>query len=137
MLSGIGRPDELAQLGIDPVAESPGVGLNLSDHPACGAVYLASREDSLFGAMNPDNLASLATGGRGPLTSSIAEAGGFWRTRGGLGAPESSSTASRPSSSRRGSFRATRTVLPSPRTSPSRSAAAGSCSCRRTRPPSR
>jgi choline dehydrogenase-like flavoprotein len=88
MLSGIGRPDELAQFGIDPVAESPGVGLNLSDHPACGAVYLASREDSLFGAMNPDNLASLATGGRGPLTSSIAEAGGFWRTRGGLDAPD-------------------------------------------------
>jgi choline dehydrogenase-like flavoprotein len=88
MLSGIGRPDELAQLGIDPVAESPGVGLNLSDHPACGAVYLESREDSLFGAMNPDNLASLATHGRGPLTSNIAEAGGFWRTRGGLDAPD-------------------------------------------------
>ena len=88
MLSGIGRPDELAQLQIDPVAESPGVGLNLSDHPACGAVYLASREDSLFGAMNPDNLASLAASGRGPLTSSIAEAGGFWRTRGGLDAPD-------------------------------------------------
>ena len=88
MLSGIGRPDELAQLQIDPVAESPGVGLNLSDHPACGAVYLALHEDSLFGAMNPDNLASLAASGRGPLTSSIAEAGGFWRTRGGLDAPD-------------------------------------------------
>jgi choline dehydrogenase len=88
MLSGIGRSAELAQLGIEPVAESPGVGLGLSDHPACGAVYLASREDSLFGAMNPDNLASLATGGRGPLTSSIAEAGGFTRTRGGLDGPD-------------------------------------------------
>jgi choline dehydrogenase len=88
MLSGIGRPDELAQLQIEPVAESPGVGRGLSDHPACGAVYLTSREDSLFGAMNADNLASLATGGRGPLTSSIAEAGGFVRTRDGLDAPD-------------------------------------------------
>ena len=88
MLSGIGRPDELAQLRIDAVAASPGVGLNLSDHPVCGAVYLATREDSLFGAMNPDNLASLETGGRGPLTSSIVEAGGFTRTRGDLDAPD-------------------------------------------------
>ena len=88
MLSGIGRPDELAQLQIDPVAESRSVGLNLSDHPACGAVYLASREGSLFGAMNPDNVASLQAGGGGPLTSSIAEAGGFGRTRGGLDAPD-------------------------------------------------
>ena len=52
---------------IDPRGRSrPGIGLNLSDHPACGAVYLASREDSLFGAMNPANLASLEAGGRGP-----------------------------------------------------------------------
>lgn len=88
MLSGLGRPDELAGLQIDPVAESPGVGLNLSDHPVCGAVYLAAREGSLLEAMNPDNLARLVTAGRGPLTSSIAEAGGFTRTRGDLHAPD-------------------------------------------------
>lgn len=32
--SGIGDADELASLGIDPVAVVPGVGANLSDHPA-------------------------------------------------------------------------------------------------------
>ena len=32
--SGIGDPDELASLGVDPVASVPGVGANLCDHPA-------------------------------------------------------------------------------------------------------
>jgi choline dehydrogenase len=32
--SGIGRADELARLGLDPLAVVPGVGANLSDHPA-------------------------------------------------------------------------------------------------------
>jgi choline dehydrogenase len=39
MLSGIGRPDELAQLQIAAVAESAEIGLNLSDHPTAGVVY--------------------------------------------------------------------------------------------------
>jgi choline dehydrogenase len=32
--SGVGDPEELARLGIEPVAKVPGVGANLSDHPA-------------------------------------------------------------------------------------------------------
>lgn len=36
--SGIGDADELASLGIDPVAVLPGVGANLSDHPALAIV---------------------------------------------------------------------------------------------------
>jgi choline dehydrogenase len=32
--SGIGDPDELAGLGVEPIAAVPGVGANLSDHPA-------------------------------------------------------------------------------------------------------
>jgi choline dehydrogenase len=88
MLSGIGRPDELAALQIDPVAEVPGVGENLSDHPVCGSIYLASREDSLFGAMNPENLALFESQRRGPLTTNGVESGGFVRTRGGLDAPD-------------------------------------------------
>ena len=35
-LSGIGRPDELALLQVPTVAEVPGVGLGLQDHPAVG-----------------------------------------------------------------------------------------------------
>jgi choline dehydrogenase len=88
MLSGIGRPSELAALQIPPVAEVPGIGLNLIDHPMSGVVYLSDREGSLFGALNEQNLAQFQTTGRGPLTSNAAEAGGFVRTRAGLHAPD-------------------------------------------------
>jgi choline dehydrogenase-like flavoprotein len=88
MLSGIGRPNELAALQIPPVAEVPGVGLNLVDHPVSGVVYLSDREGSLFGALNEHNLALFQTKGRGPLTSNAAEAGAFVRTRAGLDAPD-------------------------------------------------
>lgn len=88
MLSGIGRPDELAALQIPPVAEVPGVGLNLIDHPVSGVVYLSHRAGSLFGALNEQNMAQFQTQGRGPLTSNAAEAGGFVRTCEGLDAPD-------------------------------------------------
>jgi choline dehydrogenase len=87
MLSGIGRPDELAALQISPIAESPGVGLNLHDHPVTGVIYLC-REGSLFGAMNEANMVSFQTSGQGPLTSNGVESGGFARTRDGLDAPD-------------------------------------------------
>ena len=88
MLSGIGRPDELAELQIEPVAESPEMGLNLHDHPNIGAVWGIDEEISLFGALNEENLALFEAEGRGPLTSNVAEAGGFMRTRDDLEAPD-------------------------------------------------
>jgi choline dehydrogenase len=88
MLSGLGRPAELEQLQIEVVAELPAVGLNLHDHPNAGAVFGIADEVSLFGAMNEANLAMFASEGRGPLTSNVAEAGGFARTRPGLPAPD-------------------------------------------------
>jgi choline dehydrogenase-like flavoprotein len=88
MLSGIGRPDELAPLQIEPVAEVPGVGLGLHDHPVSGATWLSGREDSLFGAMNAQNMALFQNEQRGPLTSNGVESGGFIRTREGLDAPD-------------------------------------------------
>jgi choline dehydrogenase len=39
MLSGIGPTDHLVDLGIEVVADLPGVGANLHDHPMCGVVY--------------------------------------------------------------------------------------------------
>jgi choline dehydrogenase-like flavoprotein len=87
MLSGIGRPDELAGLQIDPVAELPGVGQNLSDHPMPPLTYLA-REGSLFGAMSPANLERFESDRRGPLTSNGVESGGFVRTSDDLDAPD-------------------------------------------------
>ncbi|HZB06878.1 MAG TPA: GMC family oxidoreductase N-terminal domain-containing protein, partial [Thermoleophilaceae bacterium] len=88
MLSGLGRPAELADLQIEVVAELPEIGLNLHDHPNAGAVYSIDEEISLFGALNEENLALFEGEGRGPLTSNVAEAGGFMRTRDGLDAPD-------------------------------------------------
>ena len=88
MLSGLGRPEELMELQIEVVAELPEIGLNLHDHPNAGAVYGIDEEISLFGALNEENLALFEGEGRGPLTSNVAEAGGFLRTREGLDAPD-------------------------------------------------
>jgi choline dehydrogenase len=41
MLSGIGPADELRALGIDPVADLPGVGRNLQDHVVVAMMYRA------------------------------------------------------------------------------------------------
>ncbi len=87
MLSGVGRAEELELLQIPLVAESPEIGTNLQDHPNAGCVWLTDREDSLFGALNEENLA-LFEQGEGPLTSTVAEVGGFARTREGLPAPD-------------------------------------------------
>ena len=39
LLSGIGPAGQLRALGIDPVADLPGVGENLQDHPIALACY--------------------------------------------------------------------------------------------------
>jgi choline dehydrogenase-like flavoprotein len=85
--SGIGRPDELTALMIEPQHELPGVGLNLHDHPNGGVNYACDEPVSLKDALTEENMALLAQG-QGPLTSNLAEAGGFHRTRGGLDAPD-------------------------------------------------
>ncbi len=42
MLSGVGPATRLKALGIDPVADLPGVGENLQDHPAVKATYTSA-----------------------------------------------------------------------------------------------
>jgi choline dehydrogenase len=86
MLSGIGPPDELRGLGIEPLADLP-VGRNLQDHPVATLVWQASGE-SLAAAMSPANAERFEREGRGPLTSSVVEAGAFVRTRTELDAPD-------------------------------------------------
>ena len=86
LLSGIGPAAGLAPLGIAPVHELP-VGENLQDHPAVFLTWFTDTP-SLFGAATADNAALLTQEGRGPLTSNVAEAGGFIRTRPGLDAPD-------------------------------------------------
>jgi choline dehydrogenase len=86
-LSGIGRPDELALLQIPVVAEVAGVGLALQDHPTMGATWVCEEPVSLKDALTDENLA-LWIGGGGPLSSNVAECGGFLRTRDDLTAPD-------------------------------------------------
>jgi choline dehydrogenase len=80
MLSGIGDPDHLAEHGIEPRAERPGVGRNLQDHLFAFNVYRTSAEDTLDDAGGLVDLAKYFLFKRGPLTSNGAEAGGFVRT---------------------------------------------------------
>ena len=85
MLSGIGRPDDLASFGIPVVVDLP-VGTHLQDHPLLPISYLTN-EKSLFGAGSTEDVA-LYQQGRGPLTSNIAEGGVFLSTLGDETVPD-------------------------------------------------
>jgi choline dehydrogenase-like flavoprotein len=86
MLSGIGPEDQLTPLGIE-LREALPVGEGLQDHCMAQVNYLTD-EQSLFMVATPENFALLESEGRGPLTSNIPEAAGFFRTRPGLDAPD-------------------------------------------------
>jgi choline dehydrogenase-like flavoprotein len=86
MLSGIGLAEELEPFGIAVRQELP-VGRNLQDHLMVNVNYLSS-VPALFGIFTPENFSLLHEEGRGPLTSNLPEAGGFFRTRPGLPAPD-------------------------------------------------
>ena len=88
MLSGIGPADELSALGIDVRLDQPAVGGNLQDHLNAGIILFTDDPTTLETAETEENVALLQTQGRGPLTSNIAESGGFWRTRDGIDAPD-------------------------------------------------
>ena len=86
MLSGIGPAADLAMLQI-PVREDLPVGIGLQDHPMTLMTWFTDTE-TLMSALTPENVGLLQSEGRGPLTSNIGEAGGFFRTRPGLKAPD-------------------------------------------------
>ena len=86
MLSGIGPADDLGFFGIEVRQDLP-VGHNLQDHCMVNVNYLTD-EPGLFGIFTPENFALLESEGRGPLTSNYPEAGGFFRTRSDLPAPD-------------------------------------------------
>jgi choline dehydrogenase len=88
MLSGIGPADDLREHGIPVVAESPGVGGNLSDHPIVTGMWSTPRSRGLWEMAGPRNLARWQLMHSGPLTSNVAEAGGFWRSDPTLPAPD-------------------------------------------------
>ena len=68
--------------------DQPAVGGNLQDHLNAGIILFTDDPTTLETAETEENVALLQTQGRGPLTSNIAESGGFWRSRDGIDAPD-------------------------------------------------
>ncbi len=88
MLSGIGPANRLEALDIPVAVDLPGVGENLQDHLVLPVAWECRKPISLAGAGNLRNLLIFAALGRGPLTSNLAEAGGFARTTADLEMPD-------------------------------------------------
>ena len=87
-LSGIGPPEHLREIGIDVVHALPGVGENLLDHLVNGLLLRTEGVETLASAESLRNLARWAFRGRGPLTSNLAEAAAFVRSRPDAAAPD-------------------------------------------------
>jgi choline dehydrogenase len=88
MLSGIGPAEELRRLGISVIHDLPGVGKNLQDHPAVVVAYTCVKPVSLLNAGTIQNFIRYALFKNGPLTSNLAEAGGFLKTSSACPAPD-------------------------------------------------
>ena len=87
MLSGIGEPKDLRDLGIDVLADSPEVGRNMLDHLMTPLGFDVP-DDSLWAAEKPLQLANYLLRRRGMLTSNVGEAYGFVRSRPELELPD-------------------------------------------------
>jgi choline dehydrogenase len=88
MLSGIGPADHLRQHGIYVIADVPAVGANLIDHPSVPVLWSTPRLKGLWESTGNSGFARWRLTHRGPLTSNIAEAGGFARSDPRLTAPD-------------------------------------------------
>jgi len=88
MLSGIGPADHLSEVGVPVAHELDGVGQNLQDHPFVVCIFESTAGGSLLDAEHPRYLAEYLLRRSGPLTSSVAEAFAFVRSRAGLPAPD-------------------------------------------------
>jgi choline dehydrogenase len=90
MLSGIGPADHLREVGVGGgvVVDNPAVGANLQDHPYVVCVWESTAAESLYGADKPKPLLEWLLRRSGPLTSTVAEAFAFVRSRPGLPAAD-------------------------------------------------
>jgi len=92
MLSGIGDAEELKAFGIPVVVDLPAVGKNLQDHLDITLLHLANDRSSIGIAVSfiPRAVAgafSYGLRGSGFLTSNVAEAGGFVKSKPSLDRP--------------------------------------------------
>ena len=77
MLSGIGPADHLREHGIDVIADVPGVGQNLQDHPAMMLSWATKHASSKLRRSRRVNKLAYKMIKRGKLASPLAEGGGF------------------------------------------------------------
>ena len=88
LLSGVGPAAQLQEHGIPVVHDLPGVGENLQDHPYVSCVWDVPGGGSLADAEKPKAVLEYLLRRSGPLSSSVAEAFAFVRSRPGLPAPD-------------------------------------------------
>jgi choline dehydrogenase-like flavoprotein len=93
MLSGVGDGAALAKHGIVPVHHLPGVGQNLQDHP--DFVFGFTSDAPYFAGLSFSGIKRIFKGfaqyrreRRGPMTSNVAECGGFLKTRPDIDVPD-------------------------------------------------
>lgn len=122
MLSGLGPAAQLRALGLE-VLEDLSVGENLVDHPMVMMSYV-SRLPGLFSGFTPKSQRLYERERRGPLTTNVAEAGGFMGTRSGLAGPDIQFHAGAAAAKHGGMTSSRATVIPSVRTWPNPPAAA-------------
>lgn len=88
MVSGIGPADHLRERGVEVAVDAPGVGANLQDHPYVTCVWDCLVPETLYGADKPKPTLEWLLRRSGPLTSTVAEAFAFVRSRPGLPAAD-------------------------------------------------
>jgi choline dehydrogenase-like flavoprotein len=88
MLSGVGPGAELGEHGLRVEVDAPAVGQNLQDHPYLSCCWETTEGGSLLDAERPRYLLEWLLRRSGPLTSSVAEAFAFVRSRPGLPAAD-------------------------------------------------
>jgi choline dehydrogenase len=88
MLSGIGPADHLRSHGIYVIADLPAVGANLIDQPAVPVLWSTPGVKGLWESSGTSGFLRWRLTRKGPLTSSVAEAGGFARSEPRLPAPD-------------------------------------------------
>jgi choline dehydrogenase len=88
LLSGIGPAADLKALGLEVVADLPGVGQNLQDHLATGVLYHSKQPVTLANAEKLGNVVNYLLFRKGPLTSNVAEGVVFLKTRPDLMVPD-------------------------------------------------
>jgi choline dehydrogenase len=92
LLSGIGPADELRQAGVTVTHDLPGVGKNLQDHLNINLITNCTQPITYDGLDKP--LPSIKVGlqyllfKKGPGTTNVAEAGGFWKSDAAAATPD-------------------------------------------------